>query len=207
VGCFSFFSNINLSTEEGGMLVSDRDDIAQKARSLRSYGMTSMTWDRHLGHAYSYDVGELGYNYRLDEIRSALGLVQLEKLEENNARRKNITEKYWESLSQTGLWMPFQEWSKSPAVNPAYHIFPALLPDTTKRKEFMESLQAEGVQTSIHYPPIHRFTYHQNRYPNVQLPKTEQVASRTVTLPLYPTMNDQAFETVIRAIQRHINGN
>ena len=71
VACFSFFSNKNLSTGEGGMLVTDREDIAEKVRLLRSHGMTSVTWDRHQGHAYSYDVVDLGYNYRSDEIRSA----------------------------------------------------------------------------------------------------------------------------------------
>src|SRR5512135_541044 len=76
-GCFSFFSNKNLSTGEGGMLVTDKDDIAEKVRLMRSHGMTSLTYDRHRGHANTYDVVDLGYNYRIDEIRSALGCVQL----------------------------------------------------------------------------------------------------------------------------------
>jgi len=91
IGCFSFFSNKNLSTGEGGMLVTDRDDLAEMVSRLRSHGMTSLTWDRHQGHAYSYDVVDLGYNYRIDEIRSALGLVQLGKLRENTACRESIT--------------------------------------------------------------------------------------------------------------------
>jgi dTDP-4-amino-4,6-dideoxygalactose transaminase len=92
VGCFSFFSNKNVSTGEGGMLVTNRDDIAQKVRLLRSHGMTSLTYDRHQGHAYSYDVVDLGYNYRIDEIRSALGIEQLKKLPANNVLRKTYTE-------------------------------------------------------------------------------------------------------------------
>ena len=96
IGCFSFFSNKNMSTGEGGMLVTNRDDIARKVRLLRSHGMTSLTWDRHQGHAYSYDVVELGYNYRIDEIHSALGIVQLQKLETNNRKRAEITKKYWD---------------------------------------------------------------------------------------------------------------
>ncbi len=85
IGCFSFFSNKNLSTGEGGMLVTDRPELADKLRLMRSHGMTSLTWDRHQGHAYSYDVVELGYNYRIDEIHSALGREQLRKLEAGNA--------------------------------------------------------------------------------------------------------------------------
>lgn len=100
VGCFSFFSNKNLSTGEGGMLVTDRDDIAEKTRLQRSHGMTSMTYDRYKGHAYSYDVVDLGYNYRIDEIRSALGLVQLAKLEANNVLRKTWTDRYWFKIKQ-----------------------------------------------------------------------------------------------------------
>jgi dTDP-4-amino-4,6-dideoxygalactose transaminase len=84
-GCFSFFSNKNLSTGEGGMLTTDDDAVAEKVRLLRSHGMTSLTWDRHKGHAYTYDVTDLGYNYRIDEIRAALGLEQLEEAGENNA--------------------------------------------------------------------------------------------------------------------------
>ena len=186
------------------MLVTNRDDIAEKVRLLRSHGMTSLTWDRHQGHAYSYDVVELGYNYRLDEIRSALGLVQLSKLDENNALRKGITEKYWKALQSSPLGLPFQEWSKTAGVAPSYHIFPVLLPEKTDRKAFMDSLRSEGVQTSLHYPPIHQFSYYRARFPGVRLPQTESVAEHEVTLPLYPTMDEVAFETVIQAIQNAI---
>lgn len=204
VGCFSFFSNKNLSTGEGGMLVTNRDDIAQKVRLLRSHGMTSLTWDRHQGHAYSYDVVELGYNYRTDEIHAALGLVQLRKLDHNNTQRKEITEKYWKALQNSGLGLPFQDWSQAPGVSPSYHIFPVLLPDLIDRKTFMDSLREAGVQTSLHYPPIHQFSYYRNRFPDVRLPQTEYVAGHEVTLPLFPTMDEKAFEIVIQAIQAAI---
>lgn len=195
-GCFSFFSNKNLATGEGGMLVTDRDDIAEKARILRSHGMTTLTWDRHQGHAYTYDVVALGNNYRIDEIRSALGLVQLRKLSENNARRKAITNHYREgfkSASAAGIQLPF---SDSPGI-PAYHIFPILLPDRADRIKFMESMRSAGVQTSIHYPPIHQFTYYRQRYPLLSLPVTEKVAAREVTLPLYPGLRDKEVEWVL----------
>jgi len=90
-GCFSFFSNKNMTTGEGGMIVTDNADLAERLRRLRSHGMTSVTWDRHKGHAWSYDVVDLGYNYRLDEIRSALGRVQLSKLDAYNSRRRELT--------------------------------------------------------------------------------------------------------------------
>jgi dTDP-4-amino-4,6-dideoxygalactose transaminase len=196
VGCFSFFSNKNLSTGEGGMLVTNREDIAEKVRLLRSHGMTSLTWDRHRGHAYTYDVVELGYNYRIDEIHSTLGLVQLGKLEKNNARRKDITEQYREGLTAFGVGLPFRDCSGQPA----YHIFPILLPEGVDRINFIEVMKLGGIQTSIHYPPVHKFSYFRHRYPEVSLPLTEGVAAREVTLPLYPGMTDEQVKLVIGAV-------
>jgi dTDP-4-amino-4,6-dideoxygalactose transaminase len=200
VGCFSFFSNKNLSTGEGGMLVTNREDIAQKVRLLRSHGMTSLTWDRHQGHAYTYDVVALGYNDRIDEIRAALGLTQLHKLPANNARRKLITEQYWAGLKETDLGLPFRNWAEDPAVLSAYHIFPVLLPSGVHRKAFMDYLRAEGVQTSIHYPPIHQFSYYQKLITGVNLPQTEDLAAREVTLPLYPAMDQAAIGLVLNSV-------
>jgi dTDP-4-amino-4,6-dideoxygalactose transaminase len=199
VGCFSFFSNKNLSTGEGGMLVTDREDIAEKIRLQRSHGMTSMTYDRYKGHAYSYDVVDLGYNYRIDEIRSALGLVQLAKLEANNALRKTWTERYWEKLKGAGVELPFQETVKSGA-KPAYHIFPMLLPKGANRKAFIDAMRVEQIQTSIHYPPTHRFTYYRGRYGDLSLPRAEEIADREVTLPLYPGMGEELVDLVVRAV-------
>ena len=205
IGCFSFFSNKNLSTGEGGMLVTQRDDLAQKLRLLRSHGMTSLTWDRHKGHAYTYDVVELGYNYRIDEIRSALGLVQLQKLRANNARRAAITAEYWRQLPGAGA-LPFQNYAQQPGVQPAYHIFPYLLPEGMERKSFMDAMRAAGIQTSIHYPPIHLFTYYRQRYPGIALAQTERIAQREVTLPLYPGMEEQIVQSVVKAVQQAFDG-
>lgn len=201
IGCFSFFSNKNLSTGEGGMLVTEQADLAAKLRILRSHGMTSLTWDRHKGHAYTYDVVDLGYNDRIDEIRAALGSVQLKKLVPNNQRRGEITRQYWQGLSGSGLDLPFaghdrQSWS------PAYHIFPILLPTGIERIAFIDHMRAARIQTSIHYPPIHRFSYYHHRYGEQgNLANTEAASSREVTLPLYPTMSTEQVETVIQAVK------
>ena len=200
VGCFSFFSNKNLSTGEGGMLVTNRDDLAERVRLLRSHGMTSLTWDRHRGHAYSYDVVDLGYNYRIDEMRSALGLVQLEKLADNNARRKEITQQYWNELETSGFGLPFRQ-AEGKA---SYHIFPLLLPQGLDRLPFIEYLRKDGIQTSLHYPPIHRFSYYQRQYSGIDLPITEQVSQREVSLPLYPGMRADQIELVLASVDAAI---
>lgn len=197
VGCFSFFSNKNMATGEGGMLVTHRDEIADKLRVLRSHGMTTLTWDRHKGHAYTYDVVDLGHNYRIDEIRAALGVEQLKKLPGNNARRKHITETYWEALQDTALGFPFRD----SIGESAYHIFPVLLPEGADRKQFIDAMRAEGIQTSIHYPPIHQFSYYRPLYPETVLPKTENLAAREVTLPLYPAMQPQQIDAVVAAVK------
>lgn len=196
-GCFSFFSNKNMATGEGGMVVTNREEIAASLRRLRSHGMTTLTWDRHQGHAYSYDVVDLGYNDRIDEMRSALGLVQLRKLKEANKRRQEITHRYWMELDQAGLGLPFRSFDG----NPAYHIFPILLPKDVERKAFIDGMRSLGIQTSIHYPPIHSFTYYRQRYPGIHLPHTETLAAREVTLPLYPGMTDEDVSLVIASVK------
>jgi dTDP-4-amino-4,6-dideoxygalactose transaminase len=167
---------------------------------MRSHGMTSLTWDRHQGHAYSYDVTALGYNYRIDEIRSALGQVQLQKLPANNARRLAITQTYWKALVDTPLTLPFRQHQGEPAC----HIFPILLPDGSDRKAFIDALRAAGIQTSIHYPPIHQFSYYRQRYPKVALGTTEAAARREVTLPLYPGMTDEMVAAVVEAVELQV---
>ena len=201
IGCFSFFSNKNLATGEGGMLVTDRDDLAARIRLLRSHGMTTLTWDRHQGHAYTYDVTMLGHNYRIDELRAALGLVQLSKLADNNARRAALTDRYrqvLETLGLPGVEIPFGDAGGQPAC----HILPVLLPSGIDRMEVMQRMRAAGIQTSIHYPPVHQFSYYRQRYPGVSLPQTEQVAAVELTLPLYPTLAPQAVDEVLHTLQQ-----
>ena len=185
VSCFSFFSNKNLAIGEGGMICTDDADLAKRLRSIRSHGMTTITLDRHKGHAWSYDVVNTGYNYRLDEIRSALGLAQLEKLERNNLLRKRITEEITGMLAEDGrVGLPFlTHQGKS-----AYHILPILLPSGTNRESFMAGMKSHGIQTSIHYPPIHTFSNYKS-YADTDLPVTREYAAREVTLPLYPSMS------------------
>jgi dTDP-4-amino-4,6-dideoxygalactose transaminase len=197
VGCHSFFSNKNMTTGEGGMLTTQDDGVAEHLRRLRSHGMTSLTWDRHQGHAYTYDVTDLGYNYRIDEIRSAIGRVQLRKLAGNNARRRALTQLYRERFAHWApqIQLPF---SQVPGVS-SCHILPALLPEGVDRFDFMDAMKTSGIQTSIHYPPIHLFqAYQAEDFSFVDLSKTVQLAAREVTLPLYPTLLDEHVDWIAR---------
>lgn len=204
VGCFSFFSNKNMTTGEGGMVTTDDDEIAARLRLLRSHGMTSLTWDRHKGHAWSYDVVTPGFNYRIDELRAALGRVQLAKLAANNERRRVLDRIYRELIPAAlpGVGLPYTTF----AGISSYHLRPILLPEGVDRRVFMEAMKARGIQTSIHYPPVHQFTYYQRaKAGKTTLPVTESVARRQVTLPLYPGMKVADVESVVEAASEALN--
>ncbi|MDD2904098.1 MAG: DegT/DnrJ/EryC1/StrS aminotransferase family protein [Syntrophales bacterium] len=200
--CFSFFSNKNLTTGEGGMVVTNDPALAERLRVTRSHGMTTLTWDRHRGHSFSYDVVAPGYNYRLDEMRAALGLVQLSRLMAGNARRRELTNLYRQKLGELPqVQLPFLSANLEAS---ACHLFPVLLRAEVDRAQFMSYLAEHGIQTSIHYPPIHKFSYYRQLWPPVydhRLPHTEDIAAREVTLPLYPSMTNQQLAEVAGAIR------
>jgi dTDP-4-amino-4,6-dideoxygalactose transaminase len=198
IGCFSFFSNKNLPVGEGGMIVTSDDSLAESARLLRSHGMTTLTWDRHRGHASGYDVVTAGFNYRLDELRAALALVQLERLEAHNAARARIVGFYRDVLhGKNGLGMPF---AARDHVLPVHHLAVIVLPEHAPRDAIRALLAERGVQTSVHYPPIHRFAAYRDLGSRRPLPQTEDVAERLVTLPLFPHMSDNQAVAVTDAV-------
>ena len=187
VGCFSFFSNKNLVTGEGGMVATRNETWAERIRRIRSHGMEALSWDKYRGHLSSYDIRELGYNYRTTEIQSALGMVQLRKLDRNNKKRKRLVEIYQRELQGVeGISIPFLKFQG----NPSYHLFPILLAPSIDRNKVMERLKGFGIQTSVHYPPVHLFSLYRKKfgYGMGMLPKTEEVSRREVTLPLHPRM-------------------
>jgi dTDP-4-amino-4,6-dideoxygalactose transaminase len=200
VGVFSFFGNKNLTTGEGGMVVTNNDKLADKLRILRSHGMTTLTWDRYKGHASTYDVVEFGYNYRIDEMRSALGREQLKKLLAGNARRAELVGLYRELLAELTpeVKVPFAE----ERGLSSYHLMAVLLPEGSDKLKLMEAMKAQRIQTSWHYPPVHTFTvFRDGRDWSDKLQMTESVAKREVTLPLYPGMSDEQVKSVVQALK------
>jgi dTDP-4-amino-4,6-dideoxygalactose transaminase len=196
VGCFSFFANKNLPIGEGGMVVTDDADLAGRVRLLRSHGMTRLTWDRHKGHAGSYDVATPGLNYRLDDVRAAIGMVQLERLPSENAGRADIVGRYRRALAaHPDIEFPFSEDDQRRVC--AHHLAVVLVPERL-RAELRASLADAGIQTSVHYPPVHSFSaYHAA----VSLPRTDAVAGRLLTLPLYGHMTTDQADAVVDAVR------
>jgi dTDP-4-amino-4,6-dideoxygalactose transaminase len=196
ISAFSFFGNKNIAIGEGGMIVTRNAELFFKLKWLRSHGMSAASFDRYLGRASSYDVGTPGLNLRIHEISSALGLVQLAKLEEANNKRKKIAEHYYRRLDgnpQTAI--PYRHFSRG---KPNYHIMPVLLSEKIDRAAVIESMKQAGVQTSIHYPAIQGFTAYKNKINST--PKAEYVCAHELTLPLYPDMTIEETDIVCDAL-------
>lgn len=202
MGCFSFFSNKNLVTGEGGMVVTNSDELAQKLKFLRSHGMTTLTWERHKGQAHCYDVVELGFNYRMTEVESALGIEQLKKLRKNNAKREKLTKLYIKQLKGVSqIKIPFLNYPHQSS----FHIFPILLNESIDRNGFLEEMKKRKIQTSVHYQPVHKFSYYQNNFPEareISLPHTEYVGRQEVTLPLHPLMTEKDVTYVCNSLKK-----
>jgi dTDP-4-amino-4,6-dideoxygalactose transaminase len=195
-GAFSFFSNKVLACGEGGLLATDDDDVAALARSLRSQGMTSGTWSRHTGQTETYDAVGLGFNYRLDEPRSALLLNRLKRLPEGVERRRELTRRYRERLAGTaGLVVPYTDES---VANSTCYVMPVLV--EANRDAVRTRLREQGIQTSVFYPAVHEFTAYRERY-GAHLPKTEFVARAEITLPLFPDMTEAMQDRVVDALR------
>ena len=196
-GAFSFFSNKNLAIGEGGMLVTDDEELATRVRALRSHGMTSLSWDRHKGHAFGYDVVALGFNYRVDEPRAALGLRRLARLEDENAQRRVIDAAYRERLAELPeLVLPVPA---APEDRHAHHVFTLALPAGTDRDSLRRGLSERGVQTSVHYPPAHGFSIYADGAP--ELPVTDEYAVRALTLPMFSHMTERQVDLVVDGLR------
>lgn len=196
IGCFSFFSNKNISTGEGGMLVTNDEAIAIRAKLLRSHGMTTMSYERSKGHATQYDIVDLGYNFRIDDLRASLGIVQLRKLVADVPKRAKIRALYLKYLKgQQKIKIPFAD-DSSICSN---YIFPITIEDPEQRDSVRNELHEHGIQTSVHYPPIHRFSVYKEEYR--ALPKTDLFAASTLTLPMYGKLTENDVEYICNKLK------
>lgn len=204
VGCFSFFSNKNISTGEGGMLITNDENIARRVRLLRSHGMTTMSYQRASGHATTYDIVDLGYNYRMDDIRASIGIVQMRKLKKDLEKRISVRARYLDQLSNIrGIIVPF-------ANNIEFvsnYIMPIVLADSTaeKRDNIRNKIHEAGIQTSVHYPAIHRFSIYKNYH--TILPQTDYVTDNEITLPMYASLKNEDIDLIVRTLKNAMDEN
>jgi dTDP-4-amino-4,6-dideoxygalactose transaminase len=197
-GAFSFFSNKILASGEGGLLATDDEAVATVARSLRSQGMTSGTWSRHTGATTTYDAVGLGFNYRLDEPRSALLHSRLRRLEADIEVRRELTRAYRRKLAAVpGLLVPFGD---EDVERSSCYVMPVLTEDPTRRDAARAHLRERGLQTSIFYPAVHEFTAYRDRFDAHDLERTERIARSEITIPLHAHLDERAQDRVVTAL-------
>lgn len=198
LGAFSFFSKNQLCVGEGGMVSTADEELAKRVRLLRSHALTSGTWDRHRGHDPAYDIVDIGFNFRIDEPRAALGLSRMQRLEQDIQARRAVVRAYRERLAGVaGLALAWND----DAVELATHFaFPVLLEDRAARDRFREDLKASGIQTTW-YPALHSFSEYRDAAPPGGLPRSLEVAERHCMLPLSATMNESDVEAVVEAVR------
>ena len=200
-GVFSFFSNKILSCGEGGLLATDDDDVAALARSLRSHGMTSGTWSRETRETDSYDVVGLGFNYRLDEPRSALLLSRLARLEPEIQRRRELTRAYRAKLADVShVLVPYDD---AGVERSSCYVMPILVEDDGRRDAVRRRLRDDhGIQTSVFYPAVHEFSAYRSRFGEQRLPQTERVARTEITIPLFAHLDEPTQDRVVGALRK-----
>ncbi|MBV1797536.1 DegT/DnrJ/EryC1/StrS aminotransferase family protein [Siccirubricoccus sp. G192] len=200
---FSFYGNKNMTTAEGGMVLSRSPELLERIRRMRGHGMTSGTFERVSKREAGYDVTMLGYNYRMDELRAAIGLVQLEQLPAWNERRRALRAAYANELGRVcpAVLVPFDD--DGPSAN---HIMPVLLPRGVSSRAVAAFMREAKVQTTMHYPAIHQLSYYRDRFPGLSLPVTEEFCEREITLPLHPSMGQGQVTEVAEILAAAIRG-
>jgi len=199
---FSFHAIKNMTCAEGGLIVTDDEQLANRMRSLKFHGLGVDAFDRQThGRAPQAEVISPGYKYNLPDINAAIALVQLQKLEQHNARRKEIAERYLTELENTPF-LPLTQpaW----AHKHAWHLFILRVDEAScgiSRNDLMEALKAKGIGTGLHFRAAHTQKYYRERYPALVLPNTEWNSDRICSIPLFPTMTDDDVTRAIAALR------
>ncbi|MCV0411888.1 DegT/DnrJ/EryC1/StrS family aminotransferase [Nitrosarchaeum sp.] len=203
-GCFSFYPTKNITTVEGGMIITNSKKIADSIRILRNHGITKTLEERyHKGKPWEYDVKIPGYNYRLDEIRSALGISQLQNLQRlNNLRKKAVTH-YNLNLNKI-KGVKISKLSKGNVDS--YHLYIVQITNEygISRDELFRKLLKEGIRTSVHYKPVHKFSAFKKIGKTYdELRNSKLLYERIISLPLYPQITKEELDFVINCIKKY----
>jgi len=203
---FSFHPVKHITTGEGGMCVTNDEELTQRMRILRNQGVETGAIERFgPGASWAYDVKFLGRNYRMTDFQAALGLSQLKKLEGFIKRRQKLAGIYSERLKNVSLiTLPCTK----PNVRHVWHLYTILLDKKVDRNKFIAAMRAKNVGVNVHYLPIYGFSYYRENFafkPR-DFPVTEDISSRIVTLPMFPKMSDGDVEDVVSAVEESIGG-
>jgi perosamine synthetase len=201
---FSFHPVKHVATGEGGMVTTDRADLAENLRRFRNHGISSDARQRHASGQWHYEMVQLGFNYRLTDIACALGISQLKKLEANLARRREIAARYTAAFRNLrGVIAP----SVRPDVNPAWHLYPIRVNPSHLKKDrahMFRALRAENIGVNVHYIPVHLHPYYRDRfgYQGGEYPVAVTAYEQLISLPMFHAMTEQDVEDVIAAVSK-----
>lgn len=203
-GCFSFYPTKNIATCDGGMVITKHQSVWQKVKVLSLHGMTADAWSRFTGGPTGYEVIEAGFKYNMTDMAAALALPQLDTVEENWERRRKIWQLYDEHLQGLPLELPA---AVEANTRHAYHLYTPLLrleETTAGRDQIIAALDAEGIGAGVHYVPVHRHPYYQERFgfADSDFPAASYIGERTISLPLSPAMSEQDVLDVASALKR-----
>lgn len=204
MGCFSFYPTKNITTIEGGMVVTNNQNMEQYIRRVRSHGINRSLMQRYkVGMPWEYDIEEPGYNYRLDEIRASLGIVQLRRIKKLNQMRRNAVKYYNSKLKNTsGVITP----QISRNNEDAHHLYIIRITNEfgTNRNNLFKKLLKDKISTTVHYKPLHRFSVFKKRakiYDSLE--NSNRLYSELLSLPLFPTITRREQDLVITSISRY----
>ena len=201
-GCFSFYPTKNLTTFEGGMITTQSKKLAESLRSMRNHGINKSLKERFTqGFPWEFDVSQLGYNFRLDEIRSALGINQLKKLKKMNKLRQISCKYYSDNLKNIEGILVFDD----PLLKDnSCHLYIIKITKNfpLTRDELFSHLLKKGIRTSVHYKPLHEFTlYRKSCKIHSSLKNSKKLFTQILSLPLYPQISKQDLDYVISTIR------
>ena len=200
-GCFSFYPTKNITTAEGGMVTTNSKEIAEKVRQLRSHGMTKSLKSRYSSeYPWVFDIVEPGYNYRLDEIRSALGITQLKRIKKINELRKKASLHYHKNLQNIpGIILPDMVNDKSHS----YHLYTIRVtkPFKLSRNKLYKKLKDNGIRTTVYWMPIHEYAAYRKFAKKSSIVNTVKTYDEILALPLFPNISKKHQDAVIKVIK------
>jgi dTDP-4-amino-4,6-dideoxygalactose transaminase len=204
VGCFSFYATKNITTADGGMVITRDPQVFQRVKSLSLHGMTADAWTRFVGAPSGYEVIDAGFKYNMTDLAAALGLPQLAAVEERWPKREQVWAQYNERLKDLPLLRPAPGDADS---RHAYHLYTPLLVLEelgVTREKIIAALDAENIGVGIHYIPVHQQPYYRQRFgfADSDFPNAAFVGERTFSLPLSPAMSEQDVSDVVNALSR-----
>ena len=200
-GCFSFYPTKNITTAEGGMVTTNSKEIAEKVRQLRSHGMTKSLKSRYSSeYPWVFDIIEPGYNYRLDEIRSALGITQLKRIKKINELRKKASLYYHKNLKNIpGIILPSMVTDRSHS----YHLYTIRVtkPFKLSRNQLYKKLKDKGIRTTVYWMPIHEYAAYRKFAKKSSIVNTTKTYDEILALPLFPNISKKHQDAVIKVIR------